>query len=128
MPSFAYIGTQPLRKDDKICGAIRYTATGKDLFDKVLKYHEKTYLDKKWNPAKMRMLVVKKIKNRSFSTSGSVSSSWSDTTADTLTSNIAPNTLNRNTSSTLYGSGSIAPSFSQSWVAESFDIWFFLID
>jgi len=121
MPKFAYAGTEPLRKGDKICGAVRYPATGKNLFMRVMECHKKTYLEKRWNPRQMRMLVVKFQKQRSFSTSGSVSSSWSTTDSE----NQALQTLSKNSTQSLYSSGSIAPSFSQSWVSESFDLWFF---
>jgi hypothetical protein len=125
MPKFAYAGTQPLRTTDQISGAVRYSATGKNLYQRVLDCHEKTWLKKGWHPTKMRMLVIKKIKNRSFSTSGSVSSSWNSTESSNDSFYQLPNSLTKSTTSSLYGSGSIAPSFSQSWQSESYDIWFF---
>ncbi len=124
LPKFSYLGTEPLRKDDKICGAVRYSANGKNLYDKILDYHEKTYLDKGWNPRRMRMLVVATNRNRSFSTSGSVSSSWSSTDS----ANTIQQMLSKNTTSSLYATGSIAPSFSQSWVSQRFDVWYFLVE
>jgi hypothetical protein len=64
MPNFSYLGCSPLRKEDKIIKAIHFTATGKNLFEKVIEYHEKVYLQTKHDPAKMRMLVtVKSINN-----------------------------------------------------------------
>ena len=125
MPQFAYRGLEPLRKDDRILKAERYSATGRNLYNRILEYHEKLYL-RGWDISHMRLLVIKKIKNRSFSTSGSVSSSWSSTESENLSLSMVPNSISKNDSSSLYGSGSIAPSFSQSWQAESYDLWFFI--
>lgn len=125
MPQFAYIGTQPLSKDDKILGTVHYSATGKNIYEKVLEYHEKTYLTKGWNPAKMRMLTTVKSVNKAFSTSGNVS--VANTEGDNLTKN-ALNGVSKNTNSYMSSSGSVFPSYSKSWTDQKFDIWYFLVE
>jgi len=123
MPNFAYIGTRPLTNQDKIVRSVRYSANGKTLFEKIPNLHEQTYL--KWNcdPKRMRMLVVSKNINKSFSLSGNVNASYSD-----YSNWNQYGALNKGATQTLNNYGSIGPSYSQSWTSQSFDIWFFLTE
>jgi hypothetical protein len=123
MPQFAYLGTQPLCKDDKIVSAVHYKAKGSNIYEKVIEYHEQTYLEKGWNPKFMRMLVIVQNVNKGFSTSGSVSISNTESSQE----NKALGTVSKYLSSNLTNSGSIAPSYYQNWTSQKFEVWFFLI-
>jgi hypothetical protein len=124
MPSYAYLGTQPLKQGDKIIKAIHYKANGKTLFSKIPGLHEKTYL--KWgcpNPKNMRMLVVSKNVNKSFSLSGNVNANSSD-----FSTMNQYGVINKGSSSNLNTYGSIGPNYSQSWSSQVYDVHFFLIE
>jgi hypothetical protein len=124
VPGYSYLQTRPLAKGDLIIDARRYTVTGDDLYGKIPYYATRNYLKTGWDPKKTKMLVIVTNRNRSFSTSGSVSSSWSNTDTDNQMSQV----LSKSVSSSLYASGSISPSFSQSWVSQRFSIIFMLIE
>lgn len=124
IPPFALIGTRPLTADDRILEADHYSATGKNIYQQIIACHQKAYLKHKWNPAKMRMLVVVKNVNRGFSTSGSVSLNNTESTQE----NKATGMLSKYASSNLTNSGSIAPSFYQNWSDQRFIIHFFLVE
>lgn len=128
MPTFAYLGTQPLTKDDKILDTVHYTAKGEDIYEKVIEYHQKTYLDKKWNPKNMRLLVTVKNKNKAFSLSGNVQANFQEYTNNQSNVVTPSGQLTKGTMNSIGSSGSIFPSFTQSWIDQKYDIWFFFVE
>lgn len=135
MPHYAYCGMQPLSKEDQILDAVEYEAKGKNIYNKAIEYYRKTCMEKPWNPAKVRMLVIVKNENKAFSMSGNVSANFSNSVSNNSTLNTTATPANpiygstsKNVSDTLSSSGGIFPSFSKSWTDQKFEIWFFNVE
>jgi hypothetical protein len=128
MPDFAYLGTRPLMKDDKIVAATHFSAKGKDIYEKIIEYHEKVYLEKGWNPSKMRMLVTVGNVNKAFTISGNVAANFSENVSNMANSFSPGLSTNKSTSNSLGSSGGIFPSWTKSWIDQKFTIWFFLTE
>lgn len=131
VPSFAYCGMQPLSKSDKVLDAVMYKTNNKHVYEDLIKFYRKAYRSKNWDPKKMRMMVIQTAQNKSFSMSGNVSASFSNTVSDTasLTQNIAPlsSQATKSGSDTLSSSGGVFPSYSKSWQDTRYEVWFFEI-
>lgn len=128
MPQFAYLGTRPLTLDDKIIDCVHYKATGEDIYEKVIQYHEKTYLEKGWNPARMRLLVVVKSVNKVFALSGNVNANFSESTGGQKSLYSPQEQIYKQSFSTINSYGSIFPSYNKSWTDQKFTIYFFLVE